>query len=380
MKKNLAFLSLFSVAFVCQIRGTIAPGMELLYNYYSHYSIATISLMITIVSIAVIPASYLTSRCVGSTITYKQSIIFMNICLLLGGVAPAFIDNLYVVLFFRLIFGIGIGIGISLNKPIIKEYYTSEKQIKYLGYTTIIASLGTIFFQSLVGVFSNISTKAMFLAYLPIIITLFLSFYIPDIPLKKQEAISHHKFKLNKNLLFYVFLFLTLNMLLTCFSINTSSLIAEKSIDNLTITTVTSNNINSLFSILSGLLFGKIYNKYHNSFFPFVIFLCIIAFGLYYIAPAKSVIYIASAILGFSYNLVILYIFLFAANSTKEDSAKAGGYIGIAAGIGGFLATFLIFAFQHLFDEVIYSIIILIIITLIIVEIIFLVRKKELPR
>lgn len=377
MKKNLTLLSLFSVAFVCQIRGTIAPGMELLYNHYSNYSISTISLMITIVSIAVIPASYLTSKFVGSIITYKQSIIFMNICLLLGGITPAFIDNLYLVLFFRLIFGIGIGIGISLNKPIIKEFYSSEKQIKYLGYTTIIASLGTIFFQSLVGIFSSISTKAMFLAYLPIIIILFLSFHIPDIPLKKPEITSHYKFNFNTKLLFYVFLFLILNMLLTSFSINTSSLIATKSIKNLTMTTVTLNNINSFFSILSGLLFGKIYSKYHDSFFPFAIFLCIISFSLYYIASTKSIIYIASAILGFSYNLVVLYIFLFAANSTKEDSAKAGGYIGIAAGIGGFLATILIFTFQHLFNEVIYSVIILIIIMLIIVEILFLRKKRS---
>lgn len=51
--------------------------------------------------------------------------------------------------------------------------------------------------------------------------------------------------------------------------------------------------------------------------------------------------YITSGIFGFTYNTIILYIFLIAAQTAKEKgNAAVGGYMGIAAGIGGFLPSF----------------------------------------
>lgn len=58
MKNKLILLSILSVALVSSIRGSIIPGMNLLYQEYSAYPMSTVSLIITIPSIAVIPTSY----------------------------------------------------------------------------------------------------------------------------------------------------------------------------------------------------------------------------------------------------------------------------------------------------------------------------------
>ena len=100
----------------------------------------------------------------------------MNAALYLVGLVHSLLTSSIQDYFLRLLFGIGIGIAISLNKSIILEYYTDNRQIKYLGYTTIISSLGAIFFQTLVGYLSKISTDFMFLGYLPLVITLILFF------------------------------------------------------------------------------------------------------------------------------------------------------------------------------------------------------------
>ena len=354
MKNKLTTIAILSVAFLCQIRGTIANSMNLLFSYYSTYSHSTVSLLISVVSLAVIPVSILCAKYVGSKITYKQAIIIMNITLLIGGIMPYFIHNLYIVLFFRLIFGIGIGIAISLNKSIIVEYYHGNQKIKYLGYASIIASGGTIFFQTLVGFFSQYSTKAIFLAYTPILVTLFLSFFIPDIPLKEYR--KNTKYQFNTKLLSICFIFFILNMLMTCLTIHLSSLISYK-IEHPTGVIVMSNNINSILSVISGLLFDKIYKKYKFQFLPISLLLTAFSLIIYILSNQSIHIYLASALFGFSYNFVVLYIFLLSSKSVGDkDAALAGGYMGVVAGIGGFLSSLLIHVYQLIFHESIYSI------------------------
>ncbi|MFR4948022.1 MFS transporter [Thomasclavelia spiroformis] len=356
MKNKLILLSILSVALVSSIRGSIIPGMNLLYQEYSAYPMSTVSLIITIPSIAVIPTSYFCSKFVGTKVSYRTILIAMNAALLFGGTGPFFIDELYSRLFLRLLFGIGIGIAISLNKSIILEYYTDNRQIKYLGYTTIISSLGAIFFQTLVGYLSKISTDFMFLGYLPLVITLILSFYIPDIPLKAPSKSTIKKEKNIKLLTISIF-FLILNMLMSSIGINLSTLFATKSFADIAVITVHANNINSICSISSGLLFNKIYNKFKNNFLPISLFLCALSLAIYIFGKSYISMYITSGIFGFTYNTIILYIFLIAAQTAKEKgNAAVGGYMGIAAGIGGFLPSFLVYLCQLFFNECIYSV------------------------
>lgn len=364
MKSKLTLISILSVALVAAIRGSIIPGMDLLYQEYSSYSMSSVSLIITIPSIMVIPVSYFCSQLVGIKMTYRTTLIIMNLALLIGGVSPSLITNLYAILFLRLIFGIGIGIAISLNKAIIMDYYHDDKQIKYLGYTTIISSLGVIFFQTLIGYLASISTRLMFLGYLPIIITLILSFFIPDIPLKEKQD-NKTKSKLNYKLLLISIFFLILNMLISSVGINLATLFSTKNLEDVTIIVVHANNLNSILSMTSGFLFNKIYAKFKNNFFIISLALCSLALFIYIFGQNQVSLYVASGILGFSYNIIVLYIFLLASQITKDKSnAAIGGYMGIAAGIGGFLPSFLVYLCQGLFGESIYSVLIIAIITL----------------
>ena len=286
MKNKLILLSILSVALVSSIRGSIIPGMNLLYQEYSAYPMSTVSLIITIPSIAVIPTSYFCSKFVGTKVSYRTILIAMNAALLFGGTGPFFIDELYSRLFLRLLFGIGIGIAISLNKSIILEYYTDNRQI-------------SIFF-------------------------------------------------------------LILNMLMSSIGINLSTLFATKSFADIAVITVHANNINSICSISSGLLFNKIYNKFKNNFLPISLFLCALSLAIYIFGKSYISMYITSGIFGFTYNTIILYIFLIAAQTAKEKgNAAVGGYMGIAAGIGGFLPSFLVYLCQLFFNESIYSVLFL---------------------
>lgn len=364
MKNKLTLIAILSVALVASIRGSIIPGMDLLYHEYASYSMSTVSLIITIPSIMVILISYLCGKLVGIKITYRTAFIIMNLALLIGGAMPALVTNLYCVLILRLIFGIGIGIAISLNKSIIMDYYQGNNQIKYLGFTTIISSIGAIFFQTLVGYLANISTRLMFLGYLPIVITLILSFFIPDIPLKPKSK-QQLKNKLNYKLIILSIFFLILNMLISSISINLATLFTTKALTNVAIITVHANNLNSIVSMIAGFLFNKIYTKFKNKFFSISLFLCAIALTIYAVGNSQISMYTASIILGFNYNIIILYIFLIASQLAKEKgNALVGGYMGIAAGIGGFLPSVLLYICQSLFNESIYSVLIITIITL----------------
>ncbi|MFQ6794334.1 MFS transporter [Thomasclavelia sp.] len=359
MKKVLVLISIFSVSFLCQIRGTLNPGMYMLYQHFSDYPTSTVSLMINICSLAVIPTSYIIGKLTGRIITYKKVIIGMNIFLIVGGVGPFFVENLYMMLIFRLLFGVGIGIAIALHKSLILEYYSGKKQIKYLGYATIVASIGTIFFQTIISFLGKIYWKLMFFGYLPIVITLLFSFFLPDISLNKPQ-IKNQKEKISSNVMIILGIFLVLNMTMTAVSVNQSSLFSEKGFENAIVLAASVGNVNAIFSVLSGFVFDKIYQRFKDSFIVIAMICSLCGILVYILGKNEISMYFAAAIFGFFYNFVVLYLFLIADNCCQlKNKAVIGGYMAVVAGIGGFLATALIHICEMFFYESIYSVFII---------------------
>lgn len=380
MKQIFTLLAIFSVTFLCQTRGTINPGMSLLYQHFNNYSMATVSLMTNICSLAIIPTSYIVGKNAGNKWKYKSIIIWMNIIMLIGGIGPYFVDNLYVMLFFRTLFGIGVGIAITLHRPLIITCYSGEKQLRYLGYDTIIASLGMIFFQTLVGILSGIEWKLMFLGYLPIILILGLSYFLPDIELK-NETVTKESGKISREVKLIILVFLLLSIFTNCIGVNQATLFSLKKFSNPVFLTASVSNINAIFSVISGLFFNQIYQRFKNQFLIISLIISTFSISLFIFGTTELIMYIASALFGFAYNLVVLYLFLIPSKLVSSNKvAMIGGYLAVAAGIGGFLASLVMKICEYLFKEVVYSSFILcglvfIICTIIIIS---LLNKKDL--
>lgn len=372
MKQVLTLLAIFSVTFLCQTRGTINPGMELLYQHFDNYSIATVSLMTNICSLAIIPTSYIVGKFAGNKWKYKTIIIWMNIFMLIGGVGPYFVDHLFLMLGFRILFGIGVGIAITLHRPLIMNCYSGEKQLRYLGYDTIIASLGMIFFQTLVGILSGIEWKLMFLGYLPIILILGLSYFLPDVKAKKETVVKENS-NISVQVKIIIIVFLLLSVFTNCISVNQAALFSLKDFKDPVFLTATISNVNAIFSVISGLFFKQIYQRFKNKFLIISLIISTISISLFILGATELTMFVASALFGFSYNLVVLYLFLIPSKLVSSNKiAMIGGYMAIAAGIGGFLASLLLKICEWLFKEVVYSsfilsVIVFVICTLIII-------------
>ncbi len=359
MKQALTLLAVFSVTFLCQIRGTINPGMSLLYQHFDNYSMSTVSLMTNICSLAVIPTSYIVGKNAGNKWKYQTIIIWMNILMLLGGIGPYFVDSLYVMLFFRLLFGIGVGIAITLHRPLIITCYSGEKQLRYLGYGTIIASLGMVFFQTLVGILARIEWKFMFLGYLPIILILGLPYFLPDIQIKNETIIKENRNFTGKVKLIIIVFFL-LSIFTNCISVNQATFFSLKNFPDPVFLTTSVSNINAIFSVISGLFFNHIYRRFKEHFLIISLFISTFSISLFILGTTELTMYIAGALFGFAYNLVVLYLFLIPSKLVNSNKvAMIGSYLAIAAGVGGFLTSLLMKICEYLFNEVVCSIFIL---------------------
>lgn len=373
MKNKMTTIAVLSVAFLSLIRGTLGPGMSLLYEYYHDYSPSFVSMVITLPSLAVIPASYVFGKITGVYIKYKTAAILTNLFLLIGGAGPYLSDNIYLLMALRFLFGIGVGTAITIHKPMILEFFSLDKQNKYLGYTTVISSVGMIFFQSLVGLLAQNHRDSIFLAYLPILVTLILSFFIPDIQCHRMT--DHPKitggYHLEKRLSAIIVIYLLINLTATCFGINQTVMLASKGIKNVAVTAAVLGNVQSVFSMLSGLTFGKLDKCFKSQLIYMALFGCIIALGFIAVSQSFVLIIMAMALFGFTYNIIILYIFIIACRFvSKERIALAGGYMGIAAGIGGFLATGLMELSFWLTGEAVYTVIGLFIVLLVVMLVI----------
>ncbi len=100
---------------------------------------------------------------------------------IVGGVGPAFLDNIPGILFCRAILGLAVGTTLPISLTLVADLFEGEKRNKYLGYHNMLASLGAVFFQYVGGYLCTLNWHYTFFAYLmPLWILIFVYFFLPE--------------------------------------------------------------------------------------------------------------------------------------------------------------------------------------------------------
>ena len=122
MKKDLLLkMSILSASLVVVSGGAIAANIPAMAKTFADVPLQTVEMLSTIPSLFII-ISVLMSNLFARYLGYKRTILIGIAIVLVSGIIPALIDNFWIILISRALFGFGVGMFNSLLVAIISHF------------------------------------------------------------------------------------------------------------------------------------------------------------------------------------------------------------------------------------------------------------------
>jgi MFS family permease len=125
-----------------------------------------------------------------SKVMPKRAIMYIAaVTFIIGGVAPAFLNDIYPILFFRALVGVGVGLLYPMANDLAVDFFDGGERAKTIGQAFGIGMIGGAFFQLIGGTLSDIDWHYTFFAYfVSVLFFAFPVFFLPE-PKKKEEVV-----------------------------------------------------------------------------------------------------------------------------------------------------------------------------------------------
>lgn len=183
----LAFLTAMSIFAMGQIAGSIDSAIAMIGEEFNLSSSNTMYVS-SIAALASVIFGLIIGTVAGKKFSYKSVLYFSAVMVLAGGILPFFAKNYILLLFFRLLFGIGYGGMMSLENPFVALTIPKEKRAFALGIGMFIGYGTNCLLQFIGGLLADIQWNYVFLNHLLLLIPFFIIiFCCPNIP-KVQES------------------------------------------------------------------------------------------------------------------------------------------------------------------------------------------------
>lgn len=200
VSNGLKLTLLFSSMMTIMANAVIAPALPLITKSFEHIAnVAILSKMImSIPSLTIAFTAPIMGR-LSDKYGRKKILIASLLIYALAGTTGFYLENIFLILVFRLIFGIGIaGIMTSIT-ALIGDIFNGHEQSKFLGLQGTFMALGGIIFISSSGFLAEISWHYSFLIYLfSIPITILAVFKVKE-PIKERLEQNKPKYVIGNN-------------------------------------------------------------------------------------------------------------------------------------------------------------------------------------
>lgn len=187
-----AFLTAMSIFAMAQIAGSIDSAIAMIGEVFQ-LSSATTMYVSSIAALASVVCGLVVGTIAGKKVSYKTVLYFSALMVLVGGILPFFAKNYIVLLFFRLLFGLGYGGMMSMENPFVALTIPQEKRASVLGIGMFVGFGTNCILQFIGGLLADISWNFVFLNHILLLIPAVLIFFCcPDVP-KIQEPANTQK-------------------------------------------------------------------------------------------------------------------------------------------------------------------------------------------
>jgi len=277
--------------------------------------------IVSIPCLVIIPVTLMVGRLMA--FISKKKLMLTGIgFFIVGGVVPAFLDSLPLILVFRGILGLGIGLIQPVASALVAENYQGPEQERVQGAMTSYQMLGCAVMVFVGGWLGARAWNLSFYVHLLGIISLMMVIaFVPDQKPVRKEATDAPHLKNRLTLSSWrwagmMFLFFIAGQI---YSVYTAFLVTEKALG----TAVQAGNSLAFFALggfMMGLLFGRLVSLARQMTLSMGFFLLGISYLLVAFANSMTVIYIGSIICGLAFSTAMPCIIINTAGSVDHFS------------------------------------------------------------
>lgn len=266
-EKTTILIAILSLYFVVCSTMTVSPALQTLYNAFPDFDRTTVMYIYTLPSLVGIPVTILIGFIAGTKVRYRTILLSATALMVVMGIAPFFIDNLYAILACRFLFGIGQASCLGVEVSLMYMFFSGKELARYMGFTQVAGSLGNIVFMQIGGILATIGWHMVFLAYLIVTVAFVLVLLFmkePEVvaPEKKAKAVdadaSAKKDRIPLASWVCIFLVFFFTLVFQGLTVSLSSLVSELGIGDAA-TTGTLSSISMVFGMIVSAFFGPIF-------------------------------------------------------------------------------------------------------------------------
>lgn len=260
-------MTVLSLSLILSGSNAVSGAIPLMQKHFSNMSSSSVELIITIPSLAsmFIPliAGFIEEK-IG-----KKALCLTGLGItIIGGFIPIFAESYFMILFSRLLLGVGIALFTPVSVSYIMDLYTKDKANALLGYRNSVISLGDTFMLFIAGFLLPISWHLTFAVFsLAIVPFIFLILFMPkeldhyNVNVGQLTDRQQRKQRTNVAVIVYAILFGIINLSYMAIILKLPTFIVNNHLG----TPATSSFIISALTftaIISGLLYRYIYKAW----------------------------------------------------------------------------------------------------------------------
>ncbi len=379
---SMVIIAIVAASFLGDSVNGFNPVLENISEAFPDLSYTAISLVATIPNITFCVAAIVVGAIVGKKMKYKTAMIVGCALILVGGVAPAILYKSFAVLMFsRLIFGLGLGSLVIINGYVTAAFNGKRRQ-SLLGWHVTSMNIGSMALLLIAGALGELHWHIAAYSYLLALIPLIASFFIkePDEikigdkreTVETQAAARKEKMRLEPAIVGYGVIIVILTMALYGLLLIMSPYVVDNDLGS-------SFQAGLLLSIYTagGAFGGLMYEKMRRAYKTFFVQGCalqiILGVALFYYAKSIIIIAVGSFLAGWAWYAVMnIFTELAAKKSNEATMALSTSMIWIASTLGCFIGSFWMSGAEFVFGELYFGVVMAIFIVFALLAILFL--------
>lgn len=325
MNKSRIKLGIYGIALLMMGVIGVSGALATMGAHFRGSSQTMIQNIISIPCLVVIPVTILVGKIMGSV--SKKAIALTGILLfLIGGVVPAVLGSLTIILVFRAIFGVGIGIIQTIASALVADNFEGAERDRVQGNVTSAQMLGCCIMVFAGGWLGAVKWNLAFLVYALAGISLLLAVFCLPFDRPSGKTVEHEdhaeKAGMTKGAWIWAFTMFVLFIGAQVYSVYLAYIVQEKALG----TSIQSGNAMAFFAIggiICGILFGRLAEKARNLTLSVGLILIVISYAVIVLASGMVFIYLGAFLFGIGLSVCMPCIIVGAANST---AAAASGF------------------------------------------------------
>ncbi|MCY6370928.1 MFS transporter [Clostridium ganghwense] len=338
MKKKAAILSISLLLIMSG--AAISPALGSISENFENVNILLIKMILTLPSILIMPSSIISGKL--SMKIKKRSLLITGLFIyLIGGIGGGFATNIYILLMFRALLGIGVGLILPLSTGLIVDFFEGEERKKMMGYSTALNNLGAVIAIILSGIFASINWRLSFSVYSIAIITLiFIVFVLPE-PKEVTHVQDLHS-PLNKKVYKMMLSMIVINIVFYSIPTNISLFIKVEELGSPNTSGFVIASLN-LTSFIAGLLLTKITTIFKRNTPVYSLFMMFCGYIILIFSKSLVQIEIALILIGLGLGILLPLIFIETSKSVPlKDNTFAMALVNSSMYLGQFLCPILV--------------------------------------